>query len=656
MVQDFLKHLSFVCFRNSRLSCCKMVPEASANVSQAEYGDIRPPNVGQRHDLQLIPSLLSLTVLLAWDVGLLRNWKDALRDLLIAFLIAVRSVVWQWGYIGLRGLLCYLSHEITILSLLGVVCLLIMSYIAWGTTLSEAQLDEPPVFRPTLLPCRTTHTRLVPTKHSFSYSYLYVGIPVGWAKSAGSILSADSDTTQSKTSWPRNTWFSVESEDYLERGHHARGLAGKLGDYLVAQGIDPSRYGHAYLVTAPRFMGFSFNPVSLWYLYMANGDLAAMILEVNNTFDERRMYFMERHPLKPDDEQVRDQNFSHKWEKDFHVSPFNSRDGSYSLSARDLFSRDAASYPHVDCSITLTSAQGTTKLVARVFSIESAVDAMRMTRWETLAFVWRWWWVGFMTNPRILREARQLWVKKLQVYYRPEVLRSSIGRQESVEEVYLESAFRLFLQRLVESSSQDVGMVYIAAAGSRRGVREKISPQCLSDVAEIEMRVLTPAFYSHFVKFRSPMEAFDKLCFEAAGSGQFVLSSNDNRLKLLLRDFTPPHLELHTLSLRWHMLGYLRAASTVQSAGSGIYARPGRDDDQLGLSQLDRLVITNVGQEHARMYCEGTMKALIADRVAYGFQGLLSVYNLTIRAVLIIVASQCLRSGLPAEMTGSSRG
>ena len=47
-----------------------------------------------------------------------------------------------------------------------------------------------------------------------------------------------------------------------------------------------------YLVTAPRFLGYAFNPVSFWYLYSEKMNLKAMILEVNNTFDERRLYLL----------------------------------------------------------------------------------------------------------------------------------------------------------------------------------------------------------------------------------------------------------------------------------------------------------------------------------------------------------------------------
>jgi hypothetical protein len=83
---------------------------------------------------------------------------------------------------------------------------------------------------------------------------------------------------------------------YLERGNHKDGLAGKLRDYLLSQSVAPERFLYAYLVTAPGFLGFFFSPLSFWYLYDGNRSLAAMILEVNSTFDERRMYFMERKP------------------------------------------------------------------------------------------------------------------------------------------------------------------------------------------------------------------------------------------------------------------------------------------------------------------------------------------------------------------------
>ena len=94
--------------------------------------------------------------------------------------------------------------------------------------------------KPLIFPCRTTHTRMFPKKHSFSYSYLFVGIPIGWQGSVGSFLSADLDSisrnTQEDHSTPRpKSWFSVEAQDHLSRGSHVKGLKGKLDAYLRAE-------------------------------------------------------------------------------------------------------------------------------------------------------------------------------------------------------------------------------------------------------------------------------------------------------------------------------------------------------------------------------------------------------------------------------------
>lgn len=75
----------------------------------------------------------------------------------------------------------------------------------------------------------------------------------------------------------------MEADDYLARGSHPNGLRGKLFEYLSSQGVVPEQYSNALLVTAPRFLGFSFNPTSFWYLYNKANVLEAMVVEVDNT-------------------------------------------------------------------------------------------------------------------------------------------------------------------------------------------------------------------------------------------------------------------------------------------------------------------------------------------------------------------------------------
>lgn len=89
--------------------------------------------------------------------------------------------------------------------------------------------------KPLIFPCRTSHTRIFPKKHSFSYSYLYVGIPIGWRGSVGSLLSTDLISLPRKGRVPDKDWLSVESADHLSRGDNVHGLQGKLDEYLRSQ-------------------------------------------------------------------------------------------------------------------------------------------------------------------------------------------------------------------------------------------------------------------------------------------------------------------------------------------------------------------------------------------------------------------------------------
>ena len=165
-----------------------------------------------------------------------------------------------------------------------------------------------------------------------------------------------------------------------------------------------------------------------------------MILEVNNTFDERRMYLLKNSESDAIDHQfdgngVASGKFANKWAKDFHVSPFNSRKGSYSLIALDPFSSRLNGKGPVDNTITLSSSKDHPKLVARVFSTANPLDPFTVTKWDTFEFILSWWWVGLVTFPRIVREAGKLFFRrKLHVWYRPEVSKDSIGRTETQEE------------------------------------------------------------------------------------------------------------------------------------------------------------------------------------------------------------------------------
>jgi hypothetical protein len=119
------------------------------------------------------------------------------------------------------------------------VLLQLVRYIL-GLKRSASVSDDFPV-KPMFFPCRTSHVRMFPTKHGFGYSYLLTGVPVGWKGSVGGMISEDDG--KKHTPWyqrllsldPGGAWYTINGDDYLDRGHVVGGLQGKLKKYLEGQ-------------------------------------------------------------------------------------------------------------------------------------------------------------------------------------------------------------------------------------------------------------------------------------------------------------------------------------------------------------------------------------------------------------------------------------
>lgn len=81
-----------------------------------------------------------------------------------------------------------------------------------------------------------------------------------------------------------------------------------------------------YLFTHPRILGYCFNPVSFWFGIDEDDKLIAVIAQVNNTFKQSHCYLLFNQnsaPISADQILMAD--------KDFYVSPFYQRVGSYNF-------------------------------------------------------------------------------------------------------------------------------------------------------------------------------------------------------------------------------------------------------------------------------------------------------------------------------------
>ena len=134
-----------------------------------------------------------------------------------------------------------LEYHIIVLGLLGVAVFLLFESnkekLKHPVNAAQKDVLSHTWLKPLIFPCRTSHTRLFPRKHSFSYSYLLVGIPIGWQGSVASIVSADVLRSATVEPRPKQTkaWLNVEAADYLDRGGAQLGLKGKLDTYLESQ-------------------------------------------------------------------------------------------------------------------------------------------------------------------------------------------------------------------------------------------------------------------------------------------------------------------------------------------------------------------------------------------------------------------------------------
>jgi len=164
----------------------------------------------------------------------LRGQHDPTKDTdLLAFTF---TSIWR-NRLAWRRLLTFCSARlgssptapllIACVSFLGAYIILQNLFTGWQKSNTALAEDDTLLPRPIVHRCRTTHSRLFPEKHSFSYSYLCISIPVGCKGNYGSLVSVDCDL--------HRTWFHVRASDFLERDHTQPDLRSKLTSYLSSQ-------------------------------------------------------------------------------------------------------------------------------------------------------------------------------------------------------------------------------------------------------------------------------------------------------------------------------------------------------------------------------------------------------------------------------------
>ena len=157
---------------------------------------------------------------------------------------------------------------------------------------------------------RVRHQRLRPTPHAFDYPTWFLLLPLrSLRRQADPLLRRN-----------RAGWVSFHDADH---GDGRSDCLAWLDDLLAREGVADAT-GEVWLQAYPRMLGYAFKPVSFWFCHRPDGTLAAIVVEVNNTFGGRHVYLLAGPPLGS-------VGFGRELtaQKVFHVSPFCQVQGQY---------------------------------------------------------------------------------------------------------------------------------------------------------------------------------------------------------------------------------------------------------------------------------------------------------------------------------------
>lgn len=225
------------------------------------------------------------------------------------------------------------------------------------------------------------HRRLRPVANAFAYPTCFLLLPMRSLR-------------QQALGHKRWGPLSFHDHDHGDGGDDALAWIDAL---LQREGVTDAQ-GEVWLHTYPRVLGYAFKPVSFWYCHRSDGTLAAIVVEVNNTFGERHCYLLDG----PDLAWGRELR-AHKL---FHVSPFCSVQGQYRFRFMRSADRTVARIDHDDEHGALLQ----TSVSGRLQPLDAAAARRAFLRMPLMS-------LGVVA--RIHWQALRLWLKRVPLVGKP---------------------------------------------------------------------------------------------------------------------------------------------------------------------------------------------------------------------------------------------
>lgn len=224
---------------------------------------------------------------------------------------------------------------------------------------------------------------------------------------------------------------------------------------------------------------------------------------------------------------------------------------------------------------------------------------------------------------------------------------------------FLETVFRDYLKHLVNTCSTPINIAYTPAIPDRpKEVIIQNSPSFEeagnedSAPKKLDIKILTPEFYSRFVHYAHTSEAFDRECLFTAEKNRTLWISSPELLPALLPKGMdkPPMKGEHAAEgkergwfeeWRWLLMKRLRCPPPEPAYPVTPRSDTFDIDDirTLPFSDLDRTVRSQRPRESAGRYRRIVSKIFLAQRLAFGFAEFIEFADLLIRGGLCYVGA-----------------
>ncbi|TSA33088.1 MAG: DUF1365 domain-containing protein [Verrucomicrobiaceae bacterium] len=156
-----------------------------------------------------------------------------------------------------------------------------------------------------LYECTVMHRRLSPKKHEFVYRIFLFFLDLDEVDHLGiPIFSTNSPNV-----------YALHDSDYFRLGGGS--IRDNLLTFLRSEGVTemPARIR---LLTLPRLLGYTFNPISVFFCFDSENRPLTSVVQVGNTFGEFKPFVVPLDPESP--------LFHARLPKHFYVSPFSALD------------------------------------------------------------------------------------------------------------------------------------------------------------------------------------------------------------------------------------------------------------------------------------------------------------------------------------------